>query len=425
MKVAVLTRHFSPDAGGAEHYAVKLVEQLASKHEVHVFAQRINHNWPGVHYHPISSPFKRPRWVNQWWFSYQTLKATRVGFDIVHSHENISHGNVHSVHVIPLWINYFGLGVLGSRSKKMSPWRRLGKAFLALISPRLLTYLVLEFLRLRPAPHKLVLGVSGALSDELADVFHLNEDQLKTLIPGVESSESWAQRPHSDALARELALGLLQTVSSAGQTIVEFEARDLTDSTLKSVAQRGLGLSSKLRHWLLWVGHDERKKGLSALLDAMKLLPEDTGLMLVGKAANKAQTHAWIVQRGLQDRVAPLGVMADVTPAYMACDVLVHPTLEDTFGMAVVEAMAWAKAVVVSPAQYCGVAHEVENAKQVLVLSDPTNPQDIANKVLAALDDSPRLGANALAWTRAHTWANQARALEQHYLELVQKREEK
>jgi UDP-glucose:(heptosyl)LPS alpha-1,3-glucosyltransferase len=325
------------------------------------------------------------------------------------------------VHVIPLWINYFGLGVLGSRSKKMSPWRRLGRAFLALISPRLVTYLVLEFLRLRPTPHKLVLGVSGALSDDLREVFHLNTSQSKTLIPGVESGESWAQRPHTDALARELALGLLQTVSSAGKTSVEFEARHLTDSTLKSVAQRGLGLSSKPRHWLLWVGHDERKKGLSALMDAMLEMPTDMGLMLVGKAASKSQTQSWIAQRGLQSRVALLGVMEDVAPAYIACDVLVHPTLEDTFGMAVVEAMAWARAVVVSPEQYCGVAQEVVNEEHVLVLRDPKDPQDIAQKVLAALEDSTRLGVNALEWTRAHTWANQAQALEQHYQDLLQR----
>ncbi len=421
----MLNRHFSPEAGGAEHYAVKLVEQLASKHEVHVFAQHINHHWPGVNYHLISQPFKRPRWVNQWWFSYQTKKATRLGFDIVHSHENTSHGNVHSVHVIPLWINYFGLGQLGSRQQRMTSWKRIGRAFLALISPRLMTYLVLEFLRLRAAPHKLVLGVSGALSDELSRVFHLDSEHLKTLIPGVESAESWAQRQHVDVLARELSLGLLENASSSDKPHMSFEVQDLLNPSIKALAQRGLGLDPTLRHWLLWVGHDGRKKGLSALLDALRQMPQDTGLMLVGKASSKPQTHEWIAKRGLEGRVALLGVMKDVTPAYLACDVLVHPTLEDTFGMAVVEAMAWARAVVVSPAQFCGVAQEVVNEEHVLVLNDPRDPEDIAQKVMAARADSARLGANALAWTRAHTWVNQALELEQHYQELVQRGEVK
>jgi len=423
LKVAVLTRHFSPDAGGAEHYAVKLVEQLASRHEIHVFAQHINHDWPGVSYHRISSPFKRPRWVNQWWFSHQTQKATREGFDIVHSHENTSHGNVQSVHVIPLWINYFGLGVLGSRQKKMSNWKRAAKALLALTSPRLLSYLLLEHLRLRPDPQKLVLGVSSALSDELSQVFHLDAKHLKTLIPGVEASESWVQRLHSDALSMKLSQSLLQSASSAGNPMGEFQALDLMNSSLKALAQKGLGLDPKPRHWLLWVGHDEHKKGLSALLDALLEMPQDTGLMLVGKAASKPQTLAWIAQRGLEGRVSLLGVMADVTPAYIACDVLVHPTLEDTFGMCVVEAMAWAKAVVVSPAQFCGVAQEVVNHEHVLLLRDPKDPHDIAQKTMAAIAQASVLGRNALAWTRAHTWAHQASALEQHYQELVQRGE--
>jgi UDP-glucose:(heptosyl)LPS alpha-1,3-glucosyltransferase len=419
LKVAVLTRHFSPDAGGAEHYAVKLVEQLAHLHEVHVFAQHINHSWPGVTYHHISTPLKRPRWLNQLWFSHETRRATLSGFDIVHSHENTSHGNVQSVHVIPLWINYFGLGSMGSRAHSMSTLKRFAKVVLALLSPRLLSYLWLEWVRLRPLPNKLVLGVSSALSAELSSVFRLDASHLKTLIPGVQSSEQWAKTVHTDPVSIELADLLCQNAPLGGAHKTWLQASDLCSPLLKAQAQRGLQLEPQLRQWLLWVGHDARKKGLPALLDAMLVLPDDIGLMLVGKSALSEQTQMWIDQRGLSLRVRPLGVMRDVAPAYMACDVLVHPTLEDTFAMAVVEAMAWARAVVVSPARYCGVAQELLDREHVLKLEDPRDARDIARKVLVALSDATRLGSNALEWTRMHGWSDQALELNRHYQDLV------
>ena len=67
LRIAVLNRNFSPTGGGAERYSIALVELLAERHDIHVFAQRINHDWPGVTYHTISQPMARPRWVNQLW----------------------------------------------------------------------------------------------------------------------------------------------------------------------------------------------------------------------------------------------------------------------------------------------------------------------------------------------------------------------
>ena len=85
MKIAVLNRVFATTGGGAESYSIALVEQLAQRHEVHVFAQQIDHAWPGVTYHRISYPMAKPRWVNQLWYAFATWRATRHGFDVVHS----------------------------------------------------------------------------------------------------------------------------------------------------------------------------------------------------------------------------------------------------------------------------------------------------------------------------------------------------
>ena len=56
LRIAVLNRIFTSTGGGAERYSIALVEQLAQRHEIHVFAQAINHQWPGLHYHRIAQP---------------------------------------------------------------------------------------------------------------------------------------------------------------------------------------------------------------------------------------------------------------------------------------------------------------------------------------------------------------------------------
>lgn len=118
LRIAVLNRIFSATGGGAERYSIALVEQLAQRHEIHVFAQHINHQWPGVHYHRIALPFTRPRWINQLWFALATWWATRAGFDVVHSHESTWHGRVQTVHVVS--VRYSLL--------QGAPWLALGPA---------------------------------------------------------------------------------------------------------------------------------------------------------------------------------------------------------------------------------------------------------------------------------------------------------
>ncbi|MHB1200964.1 MAG: glycosyltransferase, partial [Polaromonas sp.] len=107
LRIAVFNRIFSSTGGGAERYSMALVEQLSDRHEIHVFAQEIDHQWPGVTYHRVSAPLRKPRWINQLWFATATWWSTRRGFDVVHSHENTWHGDVQTVHVLPVKYNLF------------------------------------------------------------------------------------------------------------------------------------------------------------------------------------------------------------------------------------------------------------------------------------------------------------------------------
>lgn len=99
LKLAILTRNFSKIGGGAENLAVSLATTMLDECEITVISQDFDQS-PEVFTH-IQVPKLpiRTRWLNQLWFSWYTRRAVRQGFDVVHSYENITHGDVQTVSV--------------------------------------------------------------------------------------------------------------------------------------------------------------------------------------------------------------------------------------------------------------------------------------------------------------------------------------
>lgn len=361
MRIAVLSRNFSSTGGGAERYSIALVEQLAQRHEVHVFAQTISHRHAGVTYHPISLPMKRPRWINQLWFAYATWRATRSGFDIVHSHENSWHGNVQTVHVLPVKHNLFAGREGVARCLR---WLKV------CTSPRLLAYLCLEAARYAPKRRRAVVLASDTLRSVMELSYPNARAAMQVIAPGVSS------------------------VPGACSAETRLSAR----AQLR-LPPKGQGL--------LFVGNDFRKKGLPALLDAMVLLEPGVWLAVVGQGEQDAAMRQRVADVGLAGRVYFLGALQNMDMAYQAADCLVHPTLEDTYAMVVLEAMAHGLPVVVSAARYCGISAELTDRVDAVLLQDPTSAAAICQAVKGVLDD-PRvgmqLGQAASAFAALRTW---------------------
>jgi glycosyltransferase involved in cell wall biosynthesis len=371
LRIAVLTRVFSATGGGAETYSIRLVEQLAARHEVHVFAQKVEHDWPGVSYHHVSSPLTKPRWINQLWFAWKTAQATRSGFDVVHSHENTWHGDVQTVHVKP------GRGnLLGERTG----WRRAAAWLKIALSPRLITNLALEAARFRHRPDRRVVLASEALRAQVLVAYPRAASMMSVITPGV---------------------ALPAPAPSRG------EARRLL----------GLPQSGAL---ILFVGNDYARKGLDALLAAMPRLPEGTMLLVVGSPAGIPAYKERARGLGLAERVHFLGAMKDVDLAYRAATLLVHPTLDDTFAMVVLEAMSHGLPVVVSGPAYCGVSALLQDGRDALLLNEPKDDRKLA-AAIARLLTEPRLAAELSAqghvFAQAHSWEEAARRYEVLYLE--------
>ncbi|WP_332777780.1 glycosyltransferase family 4 protein [Polaromonas sp.] len=377
LRIAVFNRIFSPTGGGAERYSIALVEQLAQAHEIHVFAQQIDHAWPGVNYHLISAPLRKPRWINQLWFATATWWATRRGFDVVHSHENTWHGEVQTVHVLPVKHNLFH-GRTG--------WRRALRWVKVLTSPRLLVYCVLERLRYAAQTGRHVVVTSDSLKKIMAVTYPVCAETMSVITPGIAIPVT----PTSDAR--------------------------------KQQARVQLGLPKAAR-CLLFIGNDYRKKGLPALLEALPQLPEDVVLAVVGNPAQVSAFKKTLEGTAWGQRVFFLGALQDVSPAYEAADCLVHPTLEDTFAMVVLEAMAHGLPVIVSSERYCGISGLLRHGVNALILDDPKNAKALAASLSRLLGDGAlqrQLGEQAEDFARQHQWETIAREQEKVYFSAVQ-----
>lgn len=388
LRIAVLSRSFSAKAGGAERYSVALVEQLAARHELHVYAQSKDEagggRIPGVTYHRVSMPIGKPRWINQLWFATATWWATRAGagFDVVHSHENTWHGNVQTVHVLPVKHNLFH----GRRGAKLAlRWLKV------VTSPRLLVYLWLEARRYAQQAGRQVV----VTSDSLREIF-------------------CAAYPGARAMASVITPGI--------------DPPAPVDEGSKQQARQQLCLPVG-GFCILLVGNDLRKKGLPTLIEAFKLLRQTAGqgapqpiLAVVGGTAQLPYFRQQAAEAGLAEAVYFLGSLDDVGPAYRAADCLAHPTLEDTFAMVVLEAMAHGLPVMVSSSRYCGIAGLLADGVNALLLTDPRDAKALAAG-LGHLQQTPErcreLGTAARAFATQHQWQAVALRQEQVYLRVA------
>jgi len=300
LKIAVLHRTFRRDAGGAEAYAVAIALELSASHDVHVFAQEMDNTLEAVTFHPIPLFFKRPRWLNQLWFALATWWLTRRDFDIVHSHENTWHGQVQTVHVVPMRCK---------STEDFSLLQHLNMRFKYLTSPRLWTYAALEFFRFQWQPKRFWVAVSKPLQRQLQNMHPpLAQEQLWSIPPGI--------YPHPPHLNRS-------------NELLQFDGTE----------------TSKV---LLWVGNDAVKKNLETVLAALAKLDASYRLLVVGKAHPTKPWQDKLIGLDITDRVSYLGVVSNMEKVYASADILLHPTLEDTFGMVVLEAMSYGLPVVLS-----------------------------------------------------------------------------
>ena len=140
----------------------------------------------------------------------------------------------------------------------------------------------------------------------------------------------------------------------------------------------------------LFTGVIEARKGLDRLLEACKLLQEqgyhNYTLLVIGDGPKWEELHLFIEANDLRDRVMWVGWVeySQLGTYFRYADVLVFPTLEDIWGMVVLEAMALGKPILCSKS--AGVSEMIVEGGNGHIF-DPNQPAELAKLMISFIDN--------------------------------------
>jgi len=361
LKVAILIRNYNASGGGAERYCVELTERLSKIHEVHIFSQNITEKSNNVIFHKIPQYFKRPRYLNQLLFSYFTKKATQGKFDIIHSHDMITHANIYTLHVPCVrtkWTQAKGL-------EKILRWIN------TLLSPRKMAYLWLENKEMQILPNRHFISVSEYLSRNILESYPNLNEHITIAHPGIKI------QPTNDKSTTELRQQFRRTYGVPASAFV-----------------------------LLFVAHGFKRKGLPTIIKALEELNDKNIHIIVAGSGNPKDIK--INSPTVQNNTHFIGAIKNMHELYPVADTLIHPTLGDTYGMVVLEAMSHKLPVIVSSAEYCGLSEHL-NGDNALIISNPKDSNELAKYIktlYSQVELRDKIAENGLQKSQTISWEN-------------------
>lgn len=333
LKVAVLIRNFNSSGGGAERYCVELTNRLSKIHEVHVFSQHNSEHSDSISFHKIPQWFNKPRFVNQLLFSWLTKRATQNKFDIVHSHDMATHANIYTLHVPCVrtqWTQAKGI-------KKILRWAN------TLLSPRKIAYLWLENKEMQALSNRHFISVSEYLSRNILESYPRLDRHITIAHPGIE--------------------------------IQLYSEREISKLRQQFRESHNIPISAFV---LLFVAHGFKRKGLPAIIKALEYLDNKNIHIIV--AGNGKPEEIKIHSSVVKTNTHFIGSVKDMSELYPVADTLIHPTLGDTYGMVVLEAMSHKLPIIVSSSKYCGFSEHLSN-EEAIILENPQNSEEISKNI--------------------------------------------
>jgi len=166
----------------------------------------------------------------------------------------------------------------------------------------------------------------------------------------------------------------------------------------------------------LLIGNDWKKKGLDAALRALtECLDLPIRLLILGND-NREPFLQLSEQLGLGARLSFLESSRDVLQFYAAADAYVGPSLEDAYGLPILESMACGLPVIASCA--AGASEIIVDGENGLLLRDPRDVKLLASlmrEICTAPELRAALGAAAERTASRESWETYAARMLQHF----------
>jgi len=163
---------------------------------------------------------------------------------------------------------------------------------------------------------------------------------------------------------------------------------------------------------LLFVGNPYDRKGLEFVIRALSKIKQKNVKLLVSGRDEPGRFQKLVNEIGLNDRVYfRVGLSTDINKYFSAADIFVLPSLYETFGLVVIEAMASGLPVVVSSSEFVGAAELIEDGKNGLILKSPKDSEDIAEKLKFLIESEnvrKQIGIEANKKAGKYTWEKTA-----------------
>lgn len=133
---------------------------------------------------------------------------------------------------------------------------------------------------------------------------------------------------------------------------------------------------------LLMIARFNKQKDHITVIKAMKKLPEEYKLILVGEGDTLHSIKSIIKELNLEDRVEILGFREDIPNIIKTCDIGILSSNYEGFGLAAIEYMAGGLPTIVS---------DVDGVKNIVgdggIIFEKGNEIDLANKVTNIIED--------------------------------------
>jgi len=171
---------------------------------------------------------------------------------------------------------------------------------------------------------------------------------------------------------------------------------------------------------VLYVGNMNRYKNIMTLVDAIPValsIKKDLIFILIGKGELQGDAEQKIMNLNISDKVIFMPYAEDLTPYYLSADLFILPSVNEMFGIVLLEAMSHGLPVISSQGGACP-----EVLGDAGLLFNPYSKTDLAHKICQIADNNAErmmFIEKGLARVKEFTWERAAREYEDIYEEIV------